>query len=201
MTIEAWNNVHAERPWGRWPSTRFVEWAMRRFGNVPDRRKVRFLEIGCGAGAQLRFLSAEGFTVHGIDGSRHAIQQAAKVVSSGALTTGDLMRFEAAQPFDVVVDICTLQHLTASDAAAALVKARTEWLQPDGYLFSMFAAVGTTVEQADGVPAPRLLLSSEIPHLFAGLKLNIGHEIVKAGSGERRHWIIEGRLGHGTAAD
>lgn len=78
MSTAEWDAIFQRQQWGRWPDTRFVEWCMRTFGNAPPpvRERIRVLELGCGAGAQLRFLQGEGFQAFGVDGSKAAIQQA-----------------------------------------------------------------------------------------------------------------------------
>lgn len=222
MTVAEWDRVYRGRQWGRWPNTRFVEWAMRRFGDAPQqwRQNIHFLELGCGAGAQLRFLSNEGFASYGVDGSAAALSQArtnlADLSNYGpVLFESDLLQFEMPTIFpdfgrgpvgaadlavsstsgqmDAVLDICTLQHL-GTKAADVIVKAR-RWLRPGGYIFSIFAADGSDKGGfGSDVPPPRLLMASEIPHLFAGFDLKVGMETVRpVDGGTRQHWIIEGR--------
>lgn len=201
---DEWDKVFASRRWGRWPSTRFVEWFMRKFGNVPDRGKVDVLEIGCGVGAQIRFLHEEGFHAIGIDQSERA---ALKVTEFGAAALiGDirnLSEFLAEYdlgPFDCIVDVCTLQHM-GSEAAQVIAQARHA-LKPGGYIFSMFAAPSDEGAFTFGdVPSPRILEPEEVHDVFKGFDVSYGMEsviqIAPAGftrlMPERKHWIIEGR--------
>jgi SAM-dependent methyltransferase len=46
------------------------------FYKIPfeKRKKIRILDLGCGAGNNSKFLSEKGFTVYGVDGSKSAIE-------------------------------------------------------------------------------------------------------------------------------
>jgi SAM-dependent methyltransferase len=211
MTAREWDKVMAARKWGRWPNTRFVEWFMRTYDET-SRHRVRVLELGCGGGAQLRFLTAEGCSdFWALEGSHEAIAQTMDLLKTRwdyKYLAERMMRVDLEdikrQPFlpaddslDCVVDICTLQHLTANGANDTIVKAR-HMLKPGGKLFSIFAAPSDGDAQdwtldLKGVPLPRLLYGHEIPHLFAGFEIRYGWETVCDLDGnERRHWIIEG---------
>lgn len=101
MTAAEWDKVFQRQQWGRWPDTRFVEWCMRTFGAAGERERetIRFLELGCGAGAQLGFLQNEGFQAYGVDGSRAALNQAKRNLREfdgvrPVLWEADLINFE-----------------------------------------------------------------------------------------------------------
>ncbi len=82
--LERWNDVFESRDWGRYPPEELIRFVARNFGDVPERGEVRFLEVGCGPGANLWFLRREGFAVAGIDGSHAAIDQArARLAADG----------------------------------------------------------------------------------------------------------------------
>jgi SAM-dependent methyltransferase len=71
-----WEEIFKNKEWGKYPPEHVVRFAAGNFYRVPDRSRVRLLEIGCGPGANLWFLAREGFSVAGIDGSATAIQRA-----------------------------------------------------------------------------------------------------------------------------
>jgi SAM-dependent methyltransferase len=195
MIDPAWDEAH-RRGWGTWPNTRVVEWVMRRYGGVPDRRAVSFLELGCGAGAQTAFLAAEGFTVTGVDGSTEAIATARQLRRTGqdglsaTYLAADLVswRPERMAEYDCILDVCTLQHLTQTDANGVALRA-VRWLKPGGVLFSMFAMSGDAVR--DGVPAPRYARKGQIGRIFSSYRLQYGSEAVSTSAGRRAHWLIE----------
>lgn len=216
-----WDDVYAKRQWGHWPNTRFVEWAMRTFGEAPNRRSVRFLELGCGAGAQVKFLLEEGFNAFGVDSSQQAIFQAMDWIGSRyptreLLWLDDIRRFDpglalvhfplnytpqrqnnADLKFDCIFDVCTLQHLER-DGAVQAVRRAFQWLKPGGYMFSMHQAVQEPPPDVGDVPDPWMLTEAGIQQLFGGFELRYGWEIVRGIDGlERRHWIIEARKPHG----
>ena len=74
--IARWNQVFAERSWGRYPPEELIRFVARTFPDAQKRRGLRALEVGCGPGANLWYLAREGFTIAGIDGSANAIDLA-----------------------------------------------------------------------------------------------------------------------------
>lgn len=71
-----WETVYQSRPWGQYPGEDVIRFVAGNFFRVPDRSKVRLLEVGCGSGANLWFMAREGFSVHGVDGSPSAVRLA-----------------------------------------------------------------------------------------------------------------------------
>ena len=199
MSVNDWERVHSGQAWGRWPNTRLVEAFMREFGDLDrgERSDTDVLELGCGTGAQLRFLCAEGFNAHGVDASASAITTA-RILAPGAwLHVNDITRPEFSVPsrMDCIIDVCTLQHLNPADAARVLHRCRKEWLVDGGVLISIFAAENTTIEHPAHIPAPYLLRHTEIKHLFSGFsERDVRSEIIVTEDHELRHWIIVGRL-------
>ncbi len=107
---KVWEELHASREWGKYPSIDLVKAVMKEFKNK-DRSQLSVLEVGCGAGANLHFFLNEGFRVYGIDGSTSAIENAKKRLGAVApidnveLVPGDFesLPFEN-EVFDIVVD-------------------------------------------------------------------------------------------------
>lgn len=199
MTVVEWERVHSGQAWGRWPNTRLVEAFMREHGHLSreERRAVKVLELGCGAGAQLRFLGAEGFDPYGVDGSAAAISAARYVAPESWLNVHNIAHpnFSPPHRMDCIIDVCTLQHLGSTDAMRVIQRCRREWLKPGGLLISIHAAEHTTVQQPDHIPAPRLLAHADIPVFYLGFERTVSCEIViTTPPAELRHWIIEGRL-------
>lgn len=209
MTDPRWDSAMSKN-WGRWPSTRFVEWVMRNYTVSDIDEPPRFLELGCGWGAQLKFLTEEGFQAFGMDASMFAIEHCKArgfQVVYGELPGWDARGVTSSPPplgpmlldrplwrgrFDCVFDVCTLQHLSLSEAAAVTAKAR-DWLKPDGKFFCMHAADGTTVLPRADIPPPRLLTFPQIATLFEGYKTRVTRELVVQGPAEIAHYIIEAR--------
>jgi ubiquinone/menaquinone biosynthesis C-methylase UbiE len=108
-----WETTFRSRGWGKYPPEHLVRFVAREFANVEDRSGVRLLEIGCGPGANVWFMSREGFSVSGIDGSPTAIRQAHDRLSSEGLKAdlrvGDFTQLPwADESFDGVVENASL---------------------------------------------------------------------------------------------
>jgi SAM-dependent methyltransferase len=95
------------------------------------RKRQRVLDVGCGAGATLRWLSDRGHDAVGIDSSSASLAHASRLVPAATLQRGDAARlpFEDAS-FDGVLLLDVLEHV---DDAAALAEAHRV-LRPGGWL-------------------------------------------------------------------
>ena len=71
-----WDDIYRTRAWGQYPGEDVIRFVQRQYGAAPDRGRVRLLEVGCGAGANLWFMAREGFVVHGVERSPTAVQLA-----------------------------------------------------------------------------------------------------------------------------
>jgi SAM-dependent methyltransferase len=137
-----WDSVFKSRAWGRYPPEPVIREVMRAFGNLPDRRSVRFLDLGCGPGANTWFLTREGFAVSGIDGSPTAIaQNRARLQGEGLdadLRVGDFterLPWDDAH-FDAVVDNASV-YGNPQKAMAACFAEVLRVLKPGGLFLSL----------------------------------------------------------------
>ncbi len=141
MTRDAgtfWNESFAEQSARRAFNTAPVESLVRnvsyhlrdRFpGNADDPAisGLHFLEIGCGAGPNLRWLAARGLKVSGIDVSTSALALARETLAASGLADRvvELREGRAGHlPFpdgslDGVVEACVLQHVDREERIAA----------------------------------------------------------------------------------
>ncbi len=84
-----------------------------------DRRKLKFLEVGCGAGANLGWLAEQGVRISGIDISQEALSLCRKVLKHKGLgksidTLAHGSASDVACPdehFDGIIESCVFQHL------------------------------------------------------------------------------------------
>lgn len=147
--VDYWEKVFAQRPWGAYPPEELVRFIARHFQAIPDRSRIRVLEIGCGPGPNIWFLAREGYGVAGIDGSPTAIRQAEERLQTEKLPAADLKVGNfASLPwsdacFDAVVDIAALyanpmQNIQTTIAEIARV------LKPGGLFFGKMFADSTT---------------------------------------------------------
>jgi SAM-dependent methyltransferase len=70
-----WDEVFSGQEWGKYPSENLIQFIARNFYKA-KRDDIRILEVGCGTGANLWYISREGFQAYGVDGSAVAISQA-----------------------------------------------------------------------------------------------------------------------------
>ncbi|MGH7894885.1 MAG: class I SAM-dependent methyltransferase [Candidatus Binatia bacterium] len=138
-----WEKVHQERAWGRYPSIELVRFVAQAYYNAAPRSAVRFVEVGCGAGANAWYLAREGFSVCGIDVSPTAIERARAYLAAEGLSAdlrsgdaGEVLRAFPADHFDCVVDVGCIQCNTLADATA-LVGEALRVLKPGGRCFSL----------------------------------------------------------------
>ena len=183
----------------------------RNFFSVPERGSVRVLELGCGPGANLWFLSREGFDTHGIDGSATAIARAeGRLTAEGVtarLEVGDILSLESVYrglSFDAIVDIGCLQHNRMVYVEEILDQVSL-LLVPNGRVFAMMIArgsygdgTGTEVEPgtftsvtegpAQGVGLCHFFSLEEMEALFS--RFRDAHIECSARSlNGRRHWV------------
>ena len=104
-----WERVFSSQEWGKYPGEDLIRFIARNFYSK-DRKNIRILEIGSGPGANIWYMSREGFNVFGIDGSQTAIDNAMKRLKSdglnATLTVGDIISLPYEDGFfDCVVDM------------------------------------------------------------------------------------------------
>jgi cyclopropane fatty-acyl-phospholipid synthase-like methyltransferase len=88
----------------------------------------RVLEVGCGGGAVLKGLVAQGLHVTGVDFSRAQLALARATCPSALLIQGDLAEIELAPAiFDGVIAYDCLWHLPREDHGAVLARLR-RWM-------------------------------------------------------------------------
>ena len=147
MWNAGWDDIFASNEWGRYPPEELVRFVARNFYRAPDRSQVRFLEIGCGPGANLWYLAREGFSAHGLDGSGVALERArTRFAAEGLeveLSQGDAVALPYADGyFDCVLDIECIYANDLRESARIIAEARRV-LKPGGLFFSKTFMVGT----------------------------------------------------------
>lgn len=138
-------------------------------GVIDPLRYPRALDLGCGTGANVVFLSERGFESHGVDFSPVALEKArARAIRSGVdpvLVQGDLTASSIPAldgPFDLLLDFGTLDDLRGRDreAMASLVTG----LARPGAKFLEWCFFGET----DQLPLISFRGTSRITHIAPG---------------------------------
>ena len=104
-----WEKVFQEQEWGKYPSESLIRFIARNFYKK-DRQNTKILEVGCGTGANIWYLSREGFDTYGIDGSNTGILLATKRLENenlkAHLSTDDILALPYENDFfDCVIDV------------------------------------------------------------------------------------------------
>lgn len=214
----SWEKVFRSRDWGKYPPEELIRLVARNFYSVPDRSAVKFLELGCGAGANIWFMAREGFTTYGIDGSTTAIAKTKELLDtehlSARLTIGDVAELEQLFPspsqFDAVVDICCLQHNRLSQVTEILRQVFVV-LKPGGKIFSMLLAedsqseatgreieprtfVDITEGSYAGIGLSRFFTLKEVEELFSAFtELQIEYSVRSSNQRKHinKHWMVQ----------
>lgn len=147
MWNAGWDVIFRDREWGKYPPEELVRFIARNFYSTPDRKAVKILEVGCGPGANLWYLSREGFSVYGMDGSQVALEKARNRLAGEGLEVqlhcGDILSLPFPSDFfDCVIDIECLYANTAADTRRIL-EAIHRVLKSGGLFFSKTFMTGT----------------------------------------------------------
>jgi len=171
-----WDDVYRTRAWGQYPGEDVIRFVQRQYGAVADRSRVRLLEVGCGAGANLWFMAREGFVVHGIDRSPTAVQLAHERLDrecpgwrerGGRIDAGDMAHVDVPDAcMDAVLDVVAICYADFDEASRAYAElARVT--RPGGRLFARTFATGCWGEGTGTSAGPRMWDCAEGP--LAGL--------------------------------
>ncbi len=124
----------------RYPYDKIISFVMRYHPKDRERKDIRILEVGCGAGNNLWALALEGFNVYGIDGSQTAIEMAKGIFERfgvrGDLRVGDFtesLPYED-ESFDLVFDRGSITCVDYEEAKR-VIKEVYRVLKRGGYFF------------------------------------------------------------------
>lgn len=139
MIDKGWDKIFKKHEWGKYPSEEFIRFIARNFYKK-KRSKIKILELGCGPGANIWYLSREGFDVYGMDGSAIAIKKAKtrlkKENLKAKLILGDITNLPFKDNFfDLVFDVECLYSNSLSETKKILKEAYRV-LSPKGLFYS-----------------------------------------------------------------
>ncbi|UCD54986.1 MAG: class I SAM-dependent methyltransferase [Candidatus Omnitrophota bacterium] len=137
---DIWEKVFQENEWGRYPDEGLIRFIARNFFQRTDRGNINILEVGCGPGPNIWYLSREGFDAYGIDGSTSAIEKAKGRLGEEGLKAylriGDIISLPYKDNFfDAVIDIECLYSNSREDTKTILGEIKRV-LKKDGLFYS-----------------------------------------------------------------
>jgi len=203
-----WEKVFQSQEWGKYPPEELIRFVAKNYYSAADRSKVHFLDLGCGPGPGAWYLSREGFSVKGIDGSATAIDRARKRFSSeglaGEFTVGDFNKLPYNDgEFDAVIDLAAIQHNPMANIREVISEA-SRVLKKGGLLFLMMISkcaygdgIGREIEPgtftdinegpAAGKGTIHFFSEQEIRQLLANFKI-ISLELSMRSLDAQKHW-------------
>ncbi|WP_107840262.1 class I SAM-dependent methyltransferase [Metasolibacillus meyeri] len=72
---EKWEEIHSSNAWGKYPTENVIKFIARNYYQHENRKDIRILDYGCGAGAHTWYLCKENFSVWAFDGSKSAVEK------------------------------------------------------------------------------------------------------------------------------
>ncbi len=170
-----WNARSFHGTFNRYPFTEIVSFILSTYGGQ-DRSKIAVLDLGCGGGAHLGFLAAEGFDYYGVDGNQDSVTRANERMRAlgfrdDRAVAANFERLPYSNGFfDVVLDRGSVT-CNKSKEIPPLLSEISRVMKPNARLFSMMldvlsapAAGGRHVENGDFVDFPDRLAGAELLH-------------------------------------
>lgn len=140
---EAWEQIHANQEWGRYPSEPVIRFVARNYYDK-DRGQIKILDFCCGGGSHTWYLAREGFDVYAFDGSRSAVAKAKNILEKDGLYA-DLRVCDALELdyddnfFDCVIDNVSTYSNKLCDIKKMYKKIYTMLKQGGGIYTSAFS--------------------------------------------------------------
>jgi 2-polyprenyl-3-methyl-5-hydroxy-6-metoxy-1,4-benzoquinol methylase len=200
---QAWDQVYATKAMAAYPDNALIRFVAKHYYGVPDRSAVRFLDVGCGAGASTWYLAREGFSVWAVDLSATAIARLSQRLATervyAHLAVGDIGSLTAHgnADFDCVVDVSSLCYVPADEIADVMARLHSA-LKPGGRMFSITpskrCARGPFEAFADDVAlTARFMTDDEVGACFARFsRISItGYDYTVADGSLVRLWAVE----------
>lgn len=91
-----WEEIHKSQEWGKYPSEDIIRFVARNYYNK-ERKNIKILDFGCGAGANTWYLAREGFDTYAFDGSASAVMKVKSYLAKENLEA----HFEVADALDI----------------------------------------------------------------------------------------------------
>ena len=133
-----WEKIF-QRESGKYPAEHLIRFVAQNYYGK-DRQHTKILEVGCGPGANIWYMSREGFHVYGIDGSPTGIRKAKERLDKenlkADLIVGDIIELPYQSDFfDAVIDNECLYSNNWQDSDIMLLEIKRV-MKTNGLFFS-----------------------------------------------------------------
>ena len=148
-----WEKIHSQKTWGSYPCEDVVRFMAQNYYACENRKAIKVLDFGCGAGANTWYLANEGFTVVGLDASKSAIDNTKRCLEKfgvdAQLVCADGLETEFQDDsFDCIIDNRSI-FSTKYENVIKLYREMFRLLKNDGKLFiSCFSSKTTGAKEA-----------------------------------------------------
>ena len=188
-----WEKIFSSREWGKYPPEELIRFTAQQFYKTSNRRKIKFLDLGCGTGSCSWYLAKEGFTVYGVDGSKTAISQAKKRFRKenlkGNFQVMDYIHLDFPDSFfDAAIDVGSIQCNPIYNVPVILKEIK-RILKSRGKFFLLMSADGSYNGPFKGKGYNHFFKLPEIKKLFKNFKI-ISIEQSTRTMENRKHKII-----------
>ena len=111
--IDKWNKNYINKRYNIYPYDRVVTFILRNY-RLEVRKKIKVLDLGCGGGNHIKFLSDQGFDYYGVDGSEESIRlsnELIKSVNNKKLIVSEFLKIPFENNFfDAIIDRQSTGH-------------------------------------------------------------------------------------------
>ncbi len=192
-----WDQRMAVTRQARYPAEVFVRFVADNYYKADDRSRVKFLDLGCGGGANSWYLAHEGFHVTALDQSKAALESLKMRFEEDRFyrdrivfvqeDIGKLSHGSSGILFDCVLDHNTLCHIERPP-----MNTIHEMLKKNGKLFMVAPSPDTWLQTLWGKGYCRLATEAGLRRM---LKMFSDVQISKASYPHRGHdiksWVVE----------
>lgn len=191
-----WEEFYQKTDGNRYPDTSIIRFISKKYFIKKTKSSIRILDLGCGSGALLWYLSREGYDAYGIDSSKTAIDKAGKRLKleklSGHLYLGSFINLPFPDHYmDSVIDSTSIQHSPVESIHKAIDESYRV-LKKGGFFFGMEIARSNNLSCADY--KTHFFKKREILELFKKFrKININHMIYTEEDERKsiKFWLVE----------
>ncbi len=191
-----WDQRMAVTRQARYPAEVFVRFVADNYYKADDRSRIKFLDLGCGGGANSWYLAHEGFHVTALDQSKAALESLKMRFEEERFYRDRIMfvREDIGKLSNSPGNLfdCVLDHNTLCHVERPPMNTIHEMLKKDGKLFMVAPSPDTWLQTLWGKGYCRLATEAGLRRM---LKMFSDVQISKASYPHRGHdiksWVVE----------